>query len=157
MRLIIIPADGKVFINDNGHDDLTLSGIPSNVHALQWFDGDAGEIEYNDGTPNQAITSLPSWASTIATERQAVIDQEIADMEAAQAEYDAWAASDAGKAELNRTERDRLLRISDWTQGEDVPTAIKSAYTSYRQSLRDLPSHANWPNLNDSDWPTKPE
>jgi hypothetical protein len=28
--------------------------------------------------------------------------------------------------------------------------------TTYRQALRDLPSHTNWPNLADADWPTKP-
>ena len=28
--------------------------------------------------------------------------------------------------------------------------------TTYRQALRDLPTHDNWPNLGDDDWPTKP-
>jgi len=28
--------------------------------------------------------------------------------------------------------------------------------TTYRQALRDLPTHENWPNLEDADWPTKP-
>jgi len=28
--------------------------------------------------------------------------------------------------------------------------------TAYRQALRDITSHANWPHLEDADWPTKP-
>jgi hypothetical protein len=28
--------------------------------------------------------------------------------------------------------------------------------TTYRQALRDITTHADWPNLADSDWPTKP-
>jgi hypothetical protein len=34
---------------------------------------------------------------------------------------------------------------------------MNAAITSYRQALRDITNHANWPNLNDEDWPTKPE
>ena len=26
----------------------------------------------------------------------------------------------------------------------------------YRQALRDITGHDNWPNLSDSDWPVKP-
>jgi hypothetical protein len=33
---------------------------------------------------------------------------------------------------------------------------MDAAMTSYRQALRDITSHANWPNLTDADWPTKP-
>ena len=32
----------------------------------------------------------------------------------------------------------------------------RSALLTYRQALRDLPSHSNWPNLETNDWPTKP-
>lgn len=64
---------------------------------------------------------------------------------------------------LLREERDRLLSECDWTQGADVPNSIKSAWTTYRQSLRDLPSGAS-PQLDASTpvgvknitWPTKP-
>jgi len=27
----------------------------------------------------------------------------------------------------------------------------------YRQALRDITTHPNWPNLEESDWPVKPE
>ena len=39
-----------------------------------------------------------------------------------------------------RTIRDQKLVETDWTQGEDVPVGIKTAYKAYRQELRDIPS-----------------
>ena len=32
----------------------------------------------------------------------------------------------------------------------------KTEYQTYRQALRDITTHSNWPKLEDSDWPTKP-
>ena len=58
----------------------------------------------------------------------------------------------------NRNTRNQLLSDSDWTQVADSPLsdADKALWVTYRTSLRDLPDHANWPNLSDDDWPTKP-
>ena len=64
------------------------------------------------------------------------------------------ATLDAKVAESNRTKRDGLLAGTDWTGMSDV--TMTSAMTTYRQALRDLPAHDNWPNLEDADWPTKP-
>ena len=52
-----------------------------------------------------------------------------------------------------RLQRDQLLAASDWTQLPDVPLATKEAWATYRQALRDLPEHPNWPDLNEADWP----
>lgn len=60
------------------------------------------------------------------------------------------------EAERLRSERDVLLKDSDWTQNPDVPEATRNKWQSYRQALRDLPTHSNWPNLQDADWPTQP-
>jgi hypothetical protein len=57
----------------------------------------------------------------------------------------------------NRFERGSLLQETDWTQLSDVSSSVQSQYTSYRQALRDLPTHANWPQLTPEDWPVKPE
>ena len=64
------------------------------------------------------------------------------------------ASLDADVAERNRTKRDTLLAETDWTGMSDVTMA--SAMATYRQALRDITSHANWPNLDEADWPTKP-
>ena len=61
---------------------------------------------------------------------------------------------DAGVAESNRTKRDGLLADTDWTGMSDV--TMTAAMTTYRQALRDITTHADWPNLADDDWPTKP-
>jgi hypothetical protein len=53
--------------------------------------------------------------------------------------------------------RTELLKKCDWTQGVDVPDSIRSPYQTYRASLRDLPTHSNWPLLEDDDWPSQPE
>jgi len=44
---------------------------------------------------------------------------------------------------------------SDWTQGDDVPSNIKTPWTTYRQSLRDITN--TYTSLEDAVWPTKPE
>ena len=55
----------------------------------------------------------------------------------------------------NRSRRNALLTESDWTQVADSPVDA-TAWATYRQALRDITTHANWPNLNDTDWPVKP-
>ena len=54
-----------------------------------------------------------------------------------------------------RTMRNDLLQETDWWANSDV--TMTEAQRTYRQALRDLTSHANWPHLNADDWPTKPE
>jgi len=62
-----------------------------------------------------------------------------------------------------REERNKLLKETDWTQSEDVPSATKTTWTTYRQSLRDLPANTENPVvgtdglLTGVTWPTKPE
>jgi hypothetical protein len=54
---------------------------------------------------------------------------------------------------LVRAERYELLETSDWTQVDDSPVD-KSAWASYRQLLRDVPSQEGFPNT--IIWPEKP-
>ena len=53
-----------------------------------------------------------------------------------------------------RTERNWLLAESDWTQLPDVPEAIRSAWATYRQALRDVPQQPGFPD--NVTWPTAP-
>ena len=64
------------------------------------------------------------------------------------------ATLDAATAASNRTKRDGLLADTDYFALTDV--TMDAAMTTYRQALRDITSHANWPNLEEADWPTKP-
>jgi hypothetical protein len=61
---------------------------------------------------------------------------------------------DATTAAGHRSTRNSLLAETDWTAMSDVTMADNMK--TYRQALRDLPTHSNWPNLEDADWPTKP-
>lgn len=63
---------------------------------------------------------------------------------------------DEGLANAYRDNRDLELRLSDWTQLSDVNQKTRYAYVAYRQALRDLTDHPNWPQLNPEDWPKKP-
>jgi len=53
-----------------------------------------------------------------------------------------------------RNMRDVKLAACDWTQGRDIPNNIASAWATYRQALRDVPSQAGFPfNVT---WPNTP-
>jgi len=73
-------------------------------------------------------------------------------------ELSTQAEQDGRTAISKRDTRNQLLSDSDWTQMPDSPLAdeAKALWVTYRTSLRNLPDHADWPNLADADWPTKP-
>jgi hypothetical protein len=64
MRVTIVPGDGFVSIDDEGYNDLELSFMDSNIHALQWY-GTEGELEIKDArgriVENQEIDSLAPY------------------------------------------------------------------------------------------------
>ena len=95
-------------------------------------------------------TAVDMFADTTET------DDEGVETTTTKAEHEAayQATLDANVAASNRTKRDTLLAETDWTGMSDVTMA--SEMTTYRQALRDITAHANWPNLEDADWPTKP-
>ncbi len=64
------------------------------------------------------------------------------------------ATLDAKTAASNRTKRDGLLADTDYHGMSDV--TMTAAMTTYRQALRDITTHSDWPDLGDDDWPTKP-
>ena len=137
MKLTIIP-DGKIIgiggtFYENVQQD--LSWIPSNVHAVQWSDS-SGEIEYNDGTPNQIISELG-----IYSQAQTDYNNETQRIEAAR---DYW-------GEL-RTKRNQLLAETDYLALVDA--TLSADMRTYRQKLRDLP--ANTSDAANPVWPTKP-
>lgn len=61
---------------------------------------------------------------------------------------------DNDAARRNRSNRNNLLTETDWWAVSD--RTMTSEQTTYRAALRDLPTHSNWPHLEDDDWPTKP-
>lgn len=61
---------------------------------------------------------------------------------------------DTDAAVSGRLMRDVKLAETDFYALSDVTMSAEMA--TYRQALRDITTHANWPHLNDDDWPTKP-
>ena len=74
----------------------------------------------------------------------------------------AQTAKDNSTAESTRAERNRRLAESDWMANSDV--TMTDAWKTYRQALRDITKHSNWPYLKtpapdgsgDNDWPVQP-
>ncbi len=65
-------------------------------------------------------------------------------------------SEDEQRAYAIRQSRNVLLAETDWTQQPDVPENTRTKWQSYRQALRDLPTHENFPNIKMEDFPTKP-
>lgn len=66
---------------------------------------------------------------------------------------EAKAAKDAEQAKNIRSDRDKRLSDTDWTQVADAPVD-KAVWATYRQALRDVPAQAGFPY--DITWPSKP-
>ena len=61
---------------------------------------------------------------------------------------------DAKAATSVRSDRDKRLSECDWTQTNDSPLKAATAWTTYRQALRDVPAQSGFPHT--VTWPTKP-
>lgn len=112
---------------------------------MKWAVIDDGRVTniYEGPEPPEGSVAIPdglnpfrlSWDGTTLSE----MEQDLSEIEAA-----------------NRDARTTRLSASDWTQLPDA-TADKAAWATYRQALRDLTDHVNWPNLSEADWPSPPE
>ena len=92
-----------------------------------------------DGDSYEGITWL---SSDITKPTKSEVTTKIAELEAGE------------PLRLLRRDRNQKLRMSDWTQGSDVPDAIKTPWATYRQKLRDLPANTSDPN--NPSWPVEP-
>lgn len=98
----------------------------------------------NEATQNVTLDATPTLNNSVWELGWTVTDKTATEIQ----EYnDAIAAA-------NRNDRDARLSETDFYALSDV--TMSAAMTTYRQALRDITAHANWPHLNDSDWPTKP-
>jgi hypothetical protein len=60
----------------------------------------------------------------------------------------------ADKEAAVRKTRDEKIAVTDWTGMSDV--TMSAEMTTYRQALRDITTHDNFPSLADEDWPVAP-
>ena len=107
-----------------------------------------------------SVTSVDAPSYTEATQKVEEVDPVLSDGVWTQT-WQVTSKSDEEVAthtelqkEKNRHIRDIYLTETDWWAVSD--RTMTAEQTSYRQALRDITTHANWPYLNDDDWPTKP-
>ena len=139
MNVCIVKEDKVVMVDGEGMNfDFVL---PTNVWAIQW-NGSTGEIEFNDGTPNEAITDFTAY--------QYLVDAYNAEKLRLQTIEDNKLVGFAG---LRRV-RNSLLKDSDYTMLPDYTGTDTSEWVTYRQALRDLPD--GYEPVKNATYPVKP-
>jgi hypothetical protein len=134
--LTIVKDDSFVAVDGFALEPIDCSSLASNIHAIQ-FDGTNGHVEYNDGTNNEAITSISAysaitdlWTSTKATHDTAVSDAETAQT-ALEATYGWKRVNDATTKyattdeQLDQMYKDALNGTTTW---KDAIAAVKAAH-----------------------------
>jgi len=96
--------------------------------------------------------SLGNWVEAWQVVDMFSDDPELGTKAEQEAEYQA--ALDSIAERQNRSRRDNLLSDTDWWAVSD--RTMTAEQNAYRQALRDITTHANWPHLGEDDWPTKP-
>ena len=109
----------------------------------------AYQISVRDGVEQN---SDGAWVEKYVARDMFADDAELGTKAEQEAAYQA--TLDANTAASHRATRDAKLAETDFYALSDV--TMSSEMTSYRQALRDLSTHKNWPNLEDADWPTAP-
>ena len=145
-KVVVVPQDRVIGIGSTRLVGVTtdISWVPSDVHAFHW-DGTSGEIEYNDGKPNEIVSSIGIYSqveTSFNNELQLIKESETLTTE------QLW--------ELLRRQRNGLLFASDYTQLNDagLTDSKKAEWVTYRQALRDLPANTSDPE--NPTWPTQP-
>ena len=100
--------------------------------------------EFNDRT-HRLVTQQPTLVNGVWTVTKSVVAKDPAQID----------NENAQMAANVRAERNQKLSRSDWTQGKDIADEVSTAWTTYRQALRDIPSQVGFPW--DVTWPNQPE
>lgn len=142
---------------NTGHVILEITdaifALKSDFKGLKYVDEPTNESEYE---AIEWVTGLDSLGSCIYGTRPS----DVPDWTTVKSKFDTM-VSELAMSNL-RAQRNILLAETDWSQGADVPSTIKTMYNTYRQQLRDLPASSSpvWNNdtgtLSNVTWPTKP-
>ena len=136
-----LPRVWKAATLDALNLDAVLRSPAATVGAYQYSARDGVEQDANG-----------NWVEKYVARDMFADDAELGTKAEQEAAYQA--KLDAATAEANRATRDAKLAETDFYALTDV--TLTAEMTTYRQALRDITAHANWPNLNDDDWPAKP-
>ena len=132
-------------LNDYGYD-VVLNGPAATITAPYGVNTRSG-VEEKDGKWYSKFVAGPIFTDSKD-------DSGNVTKTAAQNEADYKARVDASAAAMVRNDRDGRLTECDWTQADDSPLKAASAWPTYRQALRDVPTQSGFPHT--VTWPTKP-
>ena len=126
------------------------------IMGLIWDESDARhrEVTFASGASNERqLLLIPDSAKSVdhlALQDAVVDDVHYYSLAADNADYDDM------MMDKIRSERDSLLKDCDFSQLSDSPLdgSAKTAWATYRQELRDLPSSIT--DVDDVSWPVKP-
>jgi hypothetical protein len=108
------------------------------------------KVNYSDPPAIDFKTQIASPTSTpVFRDNAWFLDWEVRSLTA-----DEITVATENHAAGNKSRRNDLLAETDFYALSDV--TMSAEMTTYRQALRDITSHVNWPYLEEADWPTKP-
>ena len=146
---VSLPRTWKQATLDGLNLEAVLASPAATTGAYQTSVRD-GVVQNANGNWVENYVARDMFADTTETDD----DGNVVTTTKAQHEAAYQAGLDAKVAEGHRTKRDGLLAATDYFALTDV--TMDAAMTTYRQALRDITGHENWPNLEDTNWPTKP-
>ncbi len=143
---VSFPKDGITddILEHLGVDKILSSKRPTTTAYQTVNEGSPVQNSDGDWVENWVVTDM--FSDTFDADGNSVTRE--------QQEADYQQKLDEEKAANNRLERNHRLTETDWWAVAD--RTMTSEETAYRQALRDITSHANWPHLDEADWPTKP-
>lgn len=159
-HVTVVPADNIIIVD--GEALRFAFAAPANVHAIQWHAG-KGHMEFTDDY-NHVLLGEELYAEDVApfvalweAEKMRLEEGEAAAEAARMAEYN----SPEARAQRVRDERDRRIAATDYIMAVDYPLRDeqRTAWTAYRQALRDMPGMAGFPwdgGGDNTPWPIRP-
>lgn len=142
-----------------------LKGLSQeSLSDLTWTDPSLGVTDfswYPEVDESQSLSEFQRYGQETLTydaDRGVVVSQKEVVNYTEEEKQQELNARDNMAAEEVRMLRNKRLAETDWTVLQDSPfTSEQTAdWVIYRQALRDITAHADFPNLDDDDWPTKP-
>lgn len=145
---IRIPTTGQVMYEGEFRALFPNTSLPSQLtEALINSLGGAVVFEGPQASPTRYQVAFADGVEEI--NGQWFTKYSVADMD-----EEAIASKDAEQAESVRTDRNKRLADTDWTQLTDAPVN-SSAWGTYRQNLRNITEQSGFPW--EVTWPTQPE
>ena len=139
-------------------NDNPLVSFPNNMALVDTTEYGFAPFEYSDPDTYDIEYQTCTEVAPVLSDGVYVQTWQIADKYTAEerTNYDNQKEADriASLPVRYRSKRDFLLSETDWWASSDL--TMSAEQIAYRQALRNITTHENWPDLGEADWPTKP-